>query len=165
LECFSFSQLKFENYSNFSSKVARFESQTNINLAKYISIALHSQLQTNKLKMTSKKTTITTRCMNSPQASGPHMKRQIAGIFDSDAREFFLGDHSHLHRKLSIIPGTFDPISEIFYPESPTLDPVVKVKYNMRKYPALNPLSPPKGSSTKKNSQPTQQYFSLVSTL
>ena len=67
--------------------------------------------------------------MNSPQASGPHKKHQIAGILDSDAREFFLGDHSHLHRKPSIIPGTFDPISEIFYPESPTLDPVAKVKY------------------------------------
>jgi len=35
----------------------------------------------------------------------------------------------------------------------------------MRKYPALNPLSPPKGSSTKKKSQPTQQNSSLVSTL
>ena len=73
--------------------------------------------------------------MNSPQASGPRMKHQIAGILDSDAIEFFLGDHSHLHRKPSIIPGTFDPISAIFYPESPALDPVAKVKYHMRKYP------------------------------
>jgi len=80
--------------------------------------------------------------MNSPQASRPHMKRQIVEIIDLDAREIFLGDRSHLHRKPSIIPGTFDPISKIFYPESPTLDPVAKVKYNMRKYPALNPLSP-----------------------
>jgi len=42
---------------------------------------------------------------------------------------------------------------------------VTKVKYNMRKCPALNPLSPPRGSSTKKNSQPTQQNSLLESTL
>ena len=35
----------------------------------------------------------------------------------------------------------------------------------MRKYPALIPLSPPKGSTIKKNPQPTQQNSSLVSTL
>jgi len=115
--------------------------------------------------MTSKKTTITTRSIDSPQASGPRMKRQIAGIHDSDAREIFLRDHSHLHRKPSIIPGAFDPISEIFSPESPNLDPVAKVKYNMRKYPILNLLSPTKRSLIKKNSQPTQQNSLLASTL
>jgi len=74
----------------------------------------------------------------------PQSLTHVTEILDSDSRECFLPDHSHLHRKSSIIPGTFEPILENFYPESPTLDPVTKVKYNMRKYPALNPLSPPK---------------------
>ena len=80
------------------------------------------------------KSTITTRSMNSQQTSGPHKKPQLIGIYESSANEFFLGDYSHLLRIPSIIPGTYDPIDEIFYPESPSSDAVVKVKYNLRKY-------------------------------
>jgi len=81
--------------------------------------------------------------MNTPHALGPLAKHQITGILDSNTREFFLGDYSHLNREPSIISGYSDPITEIFYPESPTLDPVAKVKYNMRKYLASHPPTPP----------------------
>ena len=86
--------------------------------------------------------------MNSQLASGPHKKPQLIGIYESSANEFFLGDHSQLLRIPSIIPGTYDPIDEILYPELPPLDAVVKVKYNLRKYLANCPLPPPKESST-----------------
>ena len=94
------------------------------------------------------KSTITTRSMNSQQTSGPHKKPQLIGIYESSANEFFLGDYSHLLRIPSIIPGTYDPIDEIFYPESPSSDAVVKVNYNLRKYLAHCPLPPPKESSS-----------------
>ena len=99
--------------------------------------------------------------MNTPDASGPPAKHQITGILDSNTREFFLGDYSHLNRESSIISGYYDPITEIFYPESPTLDPVAKVKYNMRKYLA-HPPTPPLDSLTKSNSSQSPQQNSFL---
>jgi len=117
-------------------------------------------------KMTTRKSNITTRSMNTPHASGPLAKHQISGILDSNTREFFLGDYSDLNRKPSIISGYYDSIAEMFYPESPTLDPVAKVKYNMRKNFASNPPSLPHDSSTKSNSsQSPQQNSSLANAI
>jgi len=84
--------------------------------------------------MTTRKSNITTRSINTPHASKLLAKHQITKILDSNTREFFLGDYSQLNREPSILSGDYDSITEIFYPELPTLDPVVKVKYNMRKY-------------------------------
>ena len=114
------------------------------------------------------KSTITTRSMKSSnsQPSGPTKNPVISGIFDSTSREFFLGDYSHLPKNSAILSGHLDPIERIFYPDSPTLEPVGKVINNMRKYKALSPHSSPpespRNSSTIQSTSDTSPLNTAI---